>query len=368
MPVSIRELSPGDAEGIRAFNARLAQAGVSFSFPTEPGELMQREPDEVVPFQTAYLLADTTGVRGGYILKSEQLFARGEAFSAANYQLPLSEGIIDRRYALVGIQLIKDALLRQSHLYCLGMGSATRPLPQLLSKLGWTVSRVPFLFRVQNARNFAREIIWLRKRKALRLALDISRVTGMLSGAVAMARLRQRVFMRALPRDASVSEVAELPQDIDELFARVRSDYGLLSDRRALAMRKKLPPQDPRLVRLLLHRAGGLAGWVVVSRSRLSNHTQFGNMSLGCIVDGLAAPVNVGPLVSAACARLEQTGCDLIVSNQSHPAWIRALRSNGFVQGPSNFILALSPPLAAAGAAVAVSHFNRADGDGPINL
>jgi hypothetical protein len=72
-------------------------------------------------------------------------------------------------------------------------------------------------------------------------------------------------------------------------------------------------------------------------------------------------------LVAEACRRLEAAGCDLLVSNQSHPAWISALRRQGFFRGPSNFVLALSPPLAAARAAGCL-HFNRADGDGPINL
>jgi hypothetical protein len=121
-------------------------------------------------------------------------------------------------------------------------------------------------------------------------------------------------------------------------------------------------------VRLVLSRSGKLDGWIVLSLSRLSNHTQFGNMTLGCIVDGMAAAEDVNFLVADACRRLEAGGCDLLVSNQSHPAWIYALRRQGFLRGPSNFVLALSPPLAAARAAAACAHFNRADGDGPINL
>jgi hypothetical protein len=55
------------------------------------------------------------------------------------------------------------------------------------------------------------------------------------------------------------------------------------------------------------------------------------------------------------------------VSNQSHPAWIEALRRQGFIVGPSNFVLAMSPELAARVPA-GLMHFTRADGDGPINL
>lgn len=365
---SIRELGPGDADGIRAFNLRLETAGITFAFPVSSAGLMQAEPGVDAPYQTAYVMTDGAAVRGGYILKHELLFAHGESFSAGNYQLPLSEGIVDRKYAIVGIQLTKDALSRQRRLYCLGMGGTRRPLPRLLQKLGWSVTEVPFLFRIENAGNFTRQIRWLRQRGAIyRCALGMLRNSGLLAGFIGLARVHRRALGRKLPADLVVSSVPSLPEQIDELFARVREDYGLLSDRRCAAMRKKLPPHDQRLSRLVLHRSGRLAGWVVFSVSELRDHTQFGNMRLGCIVDGLAAPADVSILVAAACQSLEAADCDLLVSNQSHPAWIAALRQHGFFTGPSNFVLALSPELVAR-AAVSSVHFTRADGDGPINL
>jgi hypothetical protein len=368
MPTLIREIRSEDAESIREFNSRLEKAGVTFAFPVGSSELMQKDPGVDAPYQAAYVFSDGSAVRGGYILKSEQVFVGGRNFAVGNYQLPLSEGIVDRRYAMVGVQLIKDALGRQSRLYCLGMGSTARPLPRLLSKLGWTVSRVPFLFRIGSARNFTREIRWLRRGVGLRLVLDLARNTGTLAGIVGLARVRRRVFGFRIPTGASFAEVPDFPEEIDELFSTVRGDYGLMCDRRAAAMRKKLPAHDSKLLRIVFRRSGKIAGWVVVSISQLRNHTQFGNMKLGAVVDGLAAPADVGPLIGEACRRLEETRCDLLVSNQTHPVWITALRRQGFFQGPSNFILALSPPLAACRATVSSAHFNRADGDGPINL
>ena len=367
MSVSIRELAPEDESAIRAFNSRLAGAGVSFAFPVGRAELMQRVPGVEVPWQTAYVLTDGSAVHGGYILKSEQFFAAGAGFAAGNYQLPLSEGIIDRSYSIVGVQLIKDAIARQPCLYCLGMGSTARPLPRLLQRLGWSVSRVPFLFRIERAGPFTREIRWLRERRSLRVLLDLSRVSGVLAAVTVLGRLRRAAFGVKLPPDLAVAELADLPAEIDGLFGRVRDDYGLLSDRRAAAMQQKLPASEAKLSRLVLHRSGKLIGWVVSSMSRLENHAQFGNMTLGCVVDGLAAPVDVPWVTAAACQRLEAENCDLLVSNQSHPAWISALRRQGFLQGPSNFVLALSPPLAARAAGTRM-HFTRADGDGPINL
>jgi hypothetical protein len=368
MPTLIRELLPDDVESISEFNSRLERAGVTFAFPVGCSELMQRDPGIDAPYQVAYVLSDGSAVRGGYILKSEQVFVGEQSFSVGNYQLPLSEGIVDRKYAMVGVQLIRDALGRQPRLYCLGMGNTARPLPRLLSKLGWTVSKAPFLFRIENARNFTREIRWLRRGAGLRFLLDFARNTGTLAGIVGLARLRRRVFGPRAPAGVSFAEVADLPEEIDELFSIVRGDYGLMCDRRAAAMRERLPAHDSRLLRIVLRRSGKVAGWVVVSISQLSSHTQFGNMRLGCIVDGLAVPADVGLLVGEASKRLEDARCDLLVSNQTHPVWIEGLRRQGFFQGPSNFILALSPALATCRAAVSSAHFNRADGDGPINL
>jgi hypothetical protein len=312
-------------------------------------------------------LSDGSAVRGGYILKPERIFAGDEWISAGNYQLPLSEGIVDRKYAMVGLQLIKDALARQPGLYCLGMGGTARPLPQLLKRLGWAVSEVPFFFRIEHPRAFTHEARWVRQRPKLRFLLEIAYRTGMLHGIVGLTRLRRRLFGPRVPTNVSIDQVTELPSNIDEIFSRVRGDYGLLCDRTAIAMRKKLP-QDPKLMRLILSRSGKLDGWAALTLSRLNNHTQFGDMTLGCVVDGLAGAEDVDILVADACRRLEAGGCDLLVSNQSHPAWISALRRQGFLQGPSNFVLALSPALATAREAVSCAHFNRGDGDGPINL
>jgi len=366
--VSIHELCDDDSDAIRQFNARLAHGGVSFNLPAAPSELAHAESTGDEPFQTAYIFADGSAVRGGYILKPERISVAGEWLTASNYQLPLSEGTVDRKYAMVGLHLIKDALNRQARLYCLGMGGTARPLPQLLSRLGWAVVEVPFLFRIERPSIFTREIRWLRQRTRLRFLLDTAYRTGILAGMVGFSRMRHRLAARRIPETASIDQVQELPSDIDAVFSRLRGDYGLLCDRTAAAMRRKLPSKDPKLVRLVLSRSGKLQGWIVFSLSRLNNHTQFGNMTVGCIVDGLAAAEDVGILVAEACRRLKAGGCDLLVSNQSHPAWISALRRQGFFQGPSNFVLALSPLLAAARASVACSHFNRADGDGPINL
>jgi ferredoxin-NADP reductase len=73
-------------------------------------------------------------------------------------------------------------------------------------------------------------------------------------------------------------------------------------------------------------------------------------------------------VIHAARRHLEERGVDVIISNQSYAAWERALRTDGFFRGPSNFLLAASKELAALGVPAADMHINRGNGDGPVHL
>ena len=61
-----------------------------------------------------------------------------------------------------------------------------------------------------------------------------------------------------------------------------------------------------------------------------------------------------------------------MVSNQSHAAWRGGFRQAGFLAGPPHFLFASSPELTKLlrreGLENDDLHFNRGDGDGPINL
>ncbi len=102
----------------------------------------------------------------------------------------------------------------------------------------------------------------------------------------------------------------------------------------------------------------------------MRDHKQFGDMRVGTIVDCLAPPESALAVIRAAAGVLEERGVDLIVSNQLHTAWSRALLESGFRDGPSNYLFAISPAFVEAsnGAGHDQFHINRGDGDGPIHL
>ena len=147
----------------------------------------------------------------------------------------------------------------------------------------------------------------------------------------------------------------------DEIWERSRERYGLMAVRDAETLNALY--SDIRFLRVRT-----ADGWAVLLDTQMQGHKQFGDMRVGTIVDCLAPPEGADGVIRTAASALEQRGVDLIVSNQLHPAWSRALLAAGFRQGPSNYLLALSPEFAAAAARGGEFHFNRGDGDGPIHL
>jgi hypothetical protein len=110
-------------------------------------------------------------------------------------------------------------------------------------------------------------------------------------------------------------------------------------------------------------------GWAVLQSARMSDNPNFGSLHVGRITDVFGAPEHAGAVMRAAADALAAEGVDLMLSNQSHPAWCEALRRNAFLSVPSNFVFAPAPDLAKRIAAVDPDgtrlHLNRGDGDGP---
>jgi hypothetical protein len=267
--------------------------------------------------------------------------------------------VIDRAYANLGLRLVRDALARQPRLYALGMGGWDRPLPKMLQALKWRMCEVPFHFKIVNPTGFLRNIRAVRTTALRRFVLDAAALTGAGWMGMKVAGLARR--LPATPCDVESSFTGWA----DEVWQRSRGAYALIAQRDAATLDGLYPPADLRFLRV---RAAG--GWALLLNTQMKEHKQFGDMRVGTIVDCLAPPEAAPVVIRAAAALLESRGVDIIVSNQMHGAWSRALLDAGFRRGPSNYLLALSPPFAAAvgGAADHEFHFNRGDGDGPIHL
>ena len=354
MPVEIVSYAGEAVPAVREFNERLLAggAGREQQFPETP------DPGWM-PGMELFLAVEESRVRGGYILRRQKFRVGGATRDAAHYRLPLSEGVIHRGYATLGLRLVRDALGREPRLYAMGMGGPEKALPQMLKRLGWTMDAVPFHFKVLHAGRFLREIRVLRTSRLRRATLDAAAFSG-------AGRLAVRALGMGRGRAAGAYELASaFGPWADEVWERSHAAYALVAQRDAATLEGLYPASDARFLRV---RAAG--GWAVLLDTQMENHKQFGDMRVGTMVDCLAAPESAGAIVRACARVLEERGVDLMVSNQLHTAWSRALVESGFRTGPSNYLLALSPEFAkaAGGGRPEGFHINRGDGDGPVHL
>ena len=156
----------------------------------------------------------------------------------------------------------------------------------------------------------------------------------------------------------------------DAIWAANAPRYSFVGGRDAAALNATYPPGSSTFTRLRIARGDRTIGWAVVQDSLPGSSDHFGGMRVGTIVDGFAAPEDAAAVVQAGSDALAERRVDLIISNQSHRAWRRALSQAGFLRGPSSWLFAPSPALAeelvfAADPAGHAVHVNRGDGDWP---
>ena len=83
------------------------------------------------------MAVDGNNVHGAYLIQWQDFLVRGERQRLGGYQLPLSEGIVDKRYTHVGALILKTALRNHALLFTTGMGGIDLPHPRMLKGLGW---------------------------------------------------------------------------------------------------------------------------------------------------------------------------------------------------------------------------------------
>lgn len=358
---------------VRDFNARLRKGGVVlFQFPESPTSARLPKLEGRETYEEYFLAVDNGSVRGGYILKHQPFWMYGQVRSIGYLQLPLSEGIINKRYGRLGMHLFLDGARRQQLLFGLGMGSMEAAFVQIMLGLGARARSVPFYFRVIHPARFLRQITYLRTSALGRGVLDALAVSGMGGAVIRLAQAAQRrTSIRANRHGIVVEVVDDFADWCDPLWERCKSEYVLAAVRDGATLRI-LYPRGDRFIRLKVSRAGTVIGWAVVLATQMSGNKHFGDMKVGTIVDCLAESQEAEPVIAAATKFLEGRGVDLIVSNQSAAAWCRSLRRNGYLPGPSNFIFAASKELARLlepwDRNFSRIHLTRGDGEGPSTL
>jgi hypothetical protein len=368
--IRIQPYTEAWCDAVADFNRRVRPAKPPFELPVRPVPDWIPKTDDSKLYQEIFLAVQGDSVRGAYTFKHQEFFVGGRIREVGMCPMPISEGIVDRRYSLVAPMLLSDATRKQPLLYGLGIGTLEAAVTQLLFALGWRLHRVvPFFFKVKNGSRFLRNIRYLRTSWFRRFLFDSAACLGVGSAG---ARITSALLTRDRNRSVAVEIVSEFSTWADEIWRTCRHRYSMIGVRDAGALETLYPQNDRRFIRLKVVEGGRVAGWAILLDTAMRDHKHFGNMRVGSIVDCLASPEDANHVIVAATACLEQRGVDLLVSNQNHPAWCRALRSAGFVAGPSNFYFITSKELTklldqvdATGVGI---HLNRGDGEGPIHL
>ena len=321
-----------------------------------------------------WLAVDHEHVRGGIMVQHLWMHSATGRIPAVNIQLPLSEGTVDRRYAHIGMWLIRSVQRREGRVFAVGMGSMTQPLPQLLSALRWTVVPVPFFFYVHRPVRFLRGMPMLRGSAARRLLAAVAAYTG--AGYVAVrigtgVRARLRRGLRRVRR-LEVRPLEDWGPWATDLWERVHAANSLAVVRDEPALRALYPAVGDRTRCYRVEHGGQVVGWFVLLATRMENSAHFGNLHVGTILDAQADHGFERDVIAAARRTLHKLGVDISVTNQLHVTWQRACDENGYWRGPSNFLFAASPALVTAaggdGDVLAQVHLTRGDGDGRIHL
>ncbi len=366
MPAKTILLSESEVEGVKAFNARMAAANAPADFVAESVDGVQ---SSALISKRQYVVVDGADVRGGVLKVEYPAWLNGSPAVATNYQSPISEGIIDTKYSLTAMVLVKFMQRAGSRSFIVGMGDERNPLPRLLRAAGWSVEPIPFFFHVCRPNRFLSELRLLQDDPKRRILAKLATMTG--GGWLAIHALQSRgILGGAASRRYTIRHVTEWGAWADTLWERFRNacSFGVMRDRQTLM--ELYPAADPRLLRFLVERDGEPVGWTACFNSQMNGHAFFGNLRVATILDCIAAPEHASSLIALTTRALDSAHADLVVSNQTHRNWVHAFRRCGFLTSKSNYLLAMSPALAqeANRSGSDRIHVTRGDGDGRIHL
>lgn len=353
---------------VKQFNERLKAGNVTMQFPESnfPSWLPKNQNSNL--YQEYFLAFVNEKVRGGYILKHQDFFINGQVTTIADYQLPLSEGIVNPDFSDLGILLTINALKKSPMLFAMGMGGFTEKLPKLLGAMGWKISEINFHFMVLNPFNFLRKITFLRKKPLQRFIMDLLAYSGV--GWFAIKAFHTLRRLKYSLGNLTVNQFVEFDEKADLLWDEVKNSYKLIAVRDSNTL--NILYTSPRFKCLEIIEDQKFIGWVVLLDTNMKKHKQFGSMRVGSVVDCLSHPNNASKILNCATNYLIKRKVDIIVANHSHIAWNKSFNQLGYIEGPSNYLFAASRDLAKHikpfDENKSQVYFMRGDGDGPINL
>ncbi len=344
--MNIRFASDDDIPAVARFNQRLREGGRGEEQITLriglPGEARYRSAGFPV-YRQMMIAEDGREVRAAVLLYHNNVFIHGRKRDFCWLDMPISEGIIDRRYSLAIVQLLKAVSRYEPFLMSTGAGPEDKDSFRLLSKLDWKHHAVPFFFYPVKVTKVLLGMSYFKKHAKLRYGALLGAYSGAGAAMSGLLALRRRIAGSLSGYEYSVEEAFD--DWADRIFEDYLPDYGVAMRSDATTLNILHPPDKPGLTRLRARRKGAKrdAGWILVASKQMKNNHHFGDLKVGTLVDGFGRVADAPALVAAGVDHLVETGVDIIVANFSHAAWVEACRHSGMFAGPDNYYHFVSP-------------------------
>ena len=378
MKITISPYEPEDILSVKRFNQRLNDANEHYLFPEN--NISKKFPKTQNPtlYQEYFLAKDDEGeVRGGYSFINQEFNINNQLIEVSFLKLPLSEGIINKKYINTGALIIEDVQKRKELIFALGMGGFENPLPKMLKRIGWSMYTVPFYFYIINQNKFLNEFEYL---KALKKSFLKNLILTIIKYVGGLYFLKMLIFLyTTCYRMLNFKKFNNIKIEVffffllfaDELWVQNKNYYSFSAKRDSEALNILYPKEMSKFSKLKIIKNGTCIGWVVLIITKMEHDKFFGNLRLATIVDAFSKPIYSDIVIYESVKYCIKNNADLIVSNNSNINWGKQYFNNGFIKGPSNFILALSKKfkrLFNNQVDFENSFIMRGDGDGPINL
>src|ERR1700694_4933476 len=109
MGIVLEEFVETHRPAVQQFNRRIAETlEPGMELPEHPAlDWLPKGPHPRI-YQEPFVALEHGVGRGGYVLKHQEFAVNGEIHRIASYRLPISEGLVDRKYAALGLQFLRD--------------------------------------------------------------------------------------------------------------------------------------------------------------------------------------------------------------------------------------------------------------------
>lgn len=358
---------------VKAMNLRLAEGGSNWGFydMVRPAWLPLETPNQSV-HRIFHLVEGEDGeIHGGYCFKEQDFLVHGTRHRLATWQGPVSEGLIDKRFARIGLLCLMDMRDRNPLLF--GWGGSDQ-LNALLESFGGQRFGTPLMLKILKPSRVLAEAPFVRTSKRAELIARIASTTGLATPAVAAVQWASA--LRAGSAKAAEGRFVErFGPWSDWIWEAAQAQTGWTAVRDADSLDRLMGRPgwpDTRILQVLV--GGHVKGWATLRLNPMQDDARFGSLTVGCIVDALALPGHEATTIATATNQLAKEGADLVAGNWTHSIWIAAHAKAGYLTIPNRRPMWVSQDLAdLLGEPLSETlmphlHMTPIDGDGPLGF